>query len=87
MTWTEIKNEIKISLSTRRLSDPGIRLNALDKLEDIFKKNFPEYIKNPKEMFGKIDKNDFKEEVAKFKPNQKLNSAESSVINEIYYRI
>jgi len=87
MNWLEIKNDIRQGLKTRGLSNPNIRLGALENLEEIFKKNFPEYLMNPNEMFGKTDKNEFKEKVAKFKSNKKLNSAESSVINEIYYRI
>jgi len=87
MKWFEIKNSIKNDLKTRGLSNPNIRLNALDNLEEILKRNFPEYLNNPKEKFGKIDKDEFKNRISKFKSNQKLNSAESSIINEIYYRI
>ena len=87
MKWFEIKSSIKNDLMTRGLSNPNIRLNALDNLEEILKQNFPEYINNPTEKFGKIAKNDLKKKISKFKSNQKLNSAESSIINEIYYRI
>jgi len=87
MNWFEIKTSIKNDLESRGLSKPKIRLNALERLEEIFKQHFPEYLKNPKEMFNKIDKSDFKAKVAKYKSNHKLNSAESSIINEIYYRI
>ena len=87
MTWFEIKNSIKHDLNSRGLSNPNIRLNALDSIEDIIKRHFPEYLQNPQAKFGKTDKNEFKEKIAKFKANGKLNSAESSVINEIYYRI
>ena len=87
MKWLEIKNSIINDLKARGLSNPNIRLNALDNLEDIMRRKFPEYLKAPSEMFGKIDKNEFKVKISKFKTNGKLNSAESSVINEIYYRI
>jgi len=87
MTWFEIKNSIKHDLSSRGLSNPNIRLNALDNIEDILKRHFPDFLKTPQEMFGDIDKNELKAKIAKFKSNGKLNSAESSVINEIYYRI
>lgn len=87
MDWFEIKNSIIDSLKSRGLSDPNIRLNALDNIEKILKKNFSEYLKEPNETFGKIDKNELKKKIAMFKKNKKLNSAESSVINEIYYRI
>jgi len=87
MKWNEIKNSIVNDLKTRGLSNPKIRLSALNNLEEILKQNFSEYVNNPQEMFGQIDKNKFKEKVSKYKSNQKLNSAESSIINEIYYRI
>ena len=87
MKWFEIKNSIKNDLKSRGLSNPNIRLNALDNLEEIFKRNFSEYLDNPAEKFGKIDKNELKKKISRFKSNQKLNSAESSIINEIYYRI
>jgi len=87
MNWLDIKNSIRNDLKSRGLSNPNIRLNALDNLEEILKRHFPEYIQNPDEKFGKIDKNHLKAKIAKHKPNGKLNSAESSVINEIYYRI
>lgn len=84
MTWLEIKKSIKQDLNSRGLKNPNIRLNALDNLEDILKRYFPDFIKNPKEEFGKIDKKELKAKIAKYKSNMKLNSAESSVINEIY---
>jgi len=87
MNWSEIKKSIIQELNSRGLSNPNIRLNALDNLEVILKRHFPEYLDNPKENFRKIDKNEIKEKIAKFKTNGKLNSAESSIINEIYYRI
>jgi hypothetical protein len=87
MNWLEIKNSIRKDLNSRGLSNPNIRLNALDNLEEILKKHFPEYIQNPQVKFKEIDKNELKTKIAKFKSNGKLNSAESSVINEIYYRV
>ena len=87
MKWLEIKNSIIDDLNSRGLSNPNIRLNALDNIESILKQHFPEFIQNPKENFQKIDKNVLKEKIARFKTNGKLNSAENNVINEIYYRI
>ncbi|MBK6731398.1 MAG: hypothetical protein IPG60_10730 [Bacteroidetes bacterium] len=87
MTWLEIKNSIRNDLNSRGLSNPNIRLGALENLEDIMKRHFSEYLQKPKDKFGKIDKTKFKDEIAKYKSNGRLNSAESSIINEIYYRI
>jgi hypothetical protein len=87
MTWFEIKVSIKNDLMSRGLKNPRIRLNALENIEKILKNYFPEYLKNPDEKFKIIGKDKLKKEIARFKSNQKLNSAESSIINEIYYRI
>ncbi len=87
MTWQEIKDSIIQDLDSRGLKNSSIRKNALNKIEEIFKLHFPYLIQNPKEGFGKIEKNEFKARIAKYKPNGRLNSAESSIINEIYYRI
>jgi hypothetical protein len=87
MNWLEIKNSIRNDLMTRGLSQPSRRLSALDNVEDILRRRFPEYLQNPSEAFGKTDKNQLKALIAQYKPNGSLNSAESSVINEIYYRI
>lgn len=87
MEWLEIKKSIRDDLNSRGLSNPNIRLNALDNIEDILKRHFPEFIQNPQEHFQKVDKSELKEKIAKYKSNGNLNSAESSVINEIYYRI
>lgn len=87
MKWLQIKESIKEDLYNRNLSNPNIRLNALEKIEEILKKHFPEYIQQPYEHFSKIDKVKFRSKIALFKSNGKLNSAEKSIINEIYYRI
>ena len=87
MNWIEIKESISEDLMTRGLSDPNIRLRALDRVELILKKEFPKYLQNPSAEFGKIDKEQFKASIAKYKPKGRLTGAESSVINEIYYRI
>lgn len=87
MEWLAIKKSITDDLNSRGLKDPRIRLNALDNIELILRRNFPEFIENPQVHFQKISKEELKNKIAKFKPNGNLNSAESSVINEIYYRI
>jgi|ADurb_Cas_01_Slu_FD_contig_21_418313_length_368_multi_2_in_0_out_0_1 hypothetical protein len=87
ITWSEITESIRTSLITRGLKNPKIRLNALANIEEILKKHFSEYIENPQVEFGAIYKSELKEKLAKYKENGKLNSAEISIINEIYYRI
>mgnify|MGYP000862975477 FL=1 len=87
MNWSEIKKDIQKSLNERGLKKPSIRINALDNVESILKMNFPEFIQSPQENFKKKDKTLLKNELAKYKENGCLNAAESSVINEIYYRI
>ena len=86
MNWNEIRISIDKDLNTRGLVNPNIRINALERLEGIMKAHFKEFLNDPS-LLKKIDKNLFKEQLAKYKPNGKLNGAESSVINEIYYRL
>jgi len=86
MNWNEIRISIINDLNTRKLVNPNIRINALEKLESIMKSNFKEILSDPS-LLKKIDKNVFKERLAKFKPNGKLNGAESSVINNIYDKL
>jgi hypothetical protein len=86
MPWNEIKRSIINDLNTRGLSNPNIRINALGRLEVIMKSHFKEILADPT-LLKKIDKNAFKENLAKYKPNGNLNGAESSVVNEIYYRL
>jgi hypothetical protein len=86
MNWNEIRISIINDLNSRGLANPNIRINALERLEVIMKSHFKEILDDPSKL-KKIDKNDFKERLAKFKTNGNLNGAESSVINEIYYRI
>lgn len=86
MSWIEIKRSIINDLNNRGLAKPNIRINALEGLEAIMKSHFKEILADPS-LLKKIDKKVFKEQLAKYKSNRKLNGAEESVINEIYYRI
>jgi hypothetical protein len=86
MTWNEIKRSIIDDLSNREIVNPNIRINALERLETIMNSHFKEILADPS-LLKKIDKNAFKERLAKYKTNGTLNGAESSVVNEIYYRI
>lgn len=83
MNWEQRKNEVRNLLLSRNLSDPSIRLRALNNLDDLFSKSFPEILKNPSLLLDH-NKNALKDELAKFKSNKKLNAAESSVINNLY---
>jgi len=88
MSWNEIKRSIISDLKSpeRDLAKPSIRINALERLEGIMKSHLKEILNDPS-LLNKIDKNAFKASLAKHKANRKLNGAESSVVNEIYYRI
>jgi hypothetical protein len=83
MTWLDIKNQIEKDLLSRNLKDPNIRLRALKKIEEIMTVNFKEEIKNPI-LLLKFQKDDFKDHLAKYKANFKLNGAEDSIINNIF---
>lgn len=86
MTWNEIKRSIISDLNSRGLANPNIRINAIERLEAIMNSHFKEILADPS-LLKKIDKNAFKDRLAKYKTNLTLNGAESSVVNEIYYRI
>jgi hypothetical protein len=87
MTWPEIKESIQNDLLNRGLKNPKIRLRALDRIELILKDNVGMSLRNPVKEFNEINKDELKANIAQYKPNGKLNGAESSVINEIYYRV
>ncbi|MBI9036650.1 MAG: 30S ribosomal protein THX [Bacteroidales bacterium] len=76
----ELKEKVIKLLSDKNLAKPNIRLNALNKLVEILKSDF-ETIYNKPLLLLKIEKNEFKEKVSQIK---KLNSAESSIINNFY---
>lgn len=86
MTFNELKYSIKKDLLSRNLSDPNIRIRAMDNLIELIKINFPDIYANPF-VLKQIDKNEFKNKLAKYKTNYKLNGAEDSIINEFYYKI
>ena len=69
------------------MKDPNIRLNALERIEELLKNNYPKLIENPTIEFKLIDKSELKEKLSDFKKSGKISSSESSIINEIYYRI
>lgn len=87
MIWVEIKESIQKELLSKNIKKPNIRLGALDRIENILKNNFKEFIEEPLVEFNKISKNDFKNKLAKYKPNGQLNGAEESIINIIYNKI
>lgn len=82
MNWVTLKETIRCDLLGRNLKDPKIRLRALDKIERILIEFYPEYITDT-ENISAVDKNVFKRQI-EAKKGAPLNSAEKSVINDIY---
>lgn len=82
MNWVTLKETIRCDLLDRDLKDPKIRLRALDKIERILIEFYPEYITDT-ENISAVDKNVFKRQI-EAKKGGPLNSAEKSVINDIY---
>lgn len=78
--WPKIKRCIQEDLLNRNLAKPSIRLNALNRIENLLNVHFSEIISNPVQLL-EISKTDFKIKLEKYK---KLSGAESSVINNIY---
>jgi hypothetical protein len=83
MTWHELKQAYLDDHSSKALKSPKIRINALGNIENIIKAHYSEIFENPSILL-KIEKNNFKEMIAKFKDNSRLNGAEESVINGFY---
>lgn len=77
MNWKKIKKSIKSQLLSRNLTNPNIRLNALESIENLMDKSL---LSNPIRLLS-IPKKTLKENLAK---NKKLNGAETSIINHIY---
>ena len=87
MSWKTIKTSIQKDLLSRNLKNPNIRLNALERIEELLKTNYPKLIENPTIEFKLIEKSELKEKLSVFKKSGEISSSESSIINEIYYRI
>jgi hypothetical protein len=83
MLWIELKSKVMQLLEDRDLADPSIRKNALAKIDLLIKLHFPNIRDNPFALLA-YDKNKFKEMLSQYKPNKKLNSAESSIVNNFY---
>lgn len=86
MTIQELKKSIELSLISRSLKSPQIRIGALSNLINLIQNQYPAIYSNPS-LIRKYGKDEFKSMLAKHKANGRLNSAESSIINEFYYRI
>lgn len=85
MEWRELKESIITDLTSRGLKNPMIRIRALEKIESIVRQYYPSYFENIDELL-QIGKESFKHKISE-KKGKELNSAEKSVINEIYYRL
>lgn len=85
MEWGELKELIIADLTSRGLKDPTIRIRALEKIINIVQQNYPSYFENIDELL-QIGKESFKHKISE-KKGKALNSAEKSVINEIYFRL
>lgn len=79
MKWNEIKSEIikELNSAERNLSNPMIRTNALESVEELLKNVI---LAHP-QLLLQLNKNSLLEGLSKLK---KLNSAEKSVVNHIY---
>lgn len=87
MNWKEIKIDIESDLLQRNLVNPSIRINAISSVDELLKNLLERYSENPAEFCKLIGKNILKHLLETVHPNQKLNGAQESIVNEIYYRI
>ena len=79
MKWEELKNIIIKDISSRALKDPDRRLKSLEKIEIII------YLQNTSNIIT-TGKESFKKQISEIKGTG-LNSAEISIINEIYNKL
>ncbi len=87
MDFSEVKKSIKEDLLSRDLKNPSIRLNAIESIEMLLKLKIQEMLSNPIKLIELLDKNELKNILSELKKNERINDAESSIINEIYYLI
>lgn len=85
MEWSEIKNAMRSDLLARGLTEPRIRLSALDLLEGSFKELFPDFVNNPRVLLD-VGKEAMSRKVASLKETGSLNGAES-VLKQIFERL
>lgn len=81
--WWTIKASIRNDLLSRQIKNPYIRINALERIEELLKLFLSEYYCKPEKIL-EIAQNDFKAMLAKYKLSGELSGAENSVINNIY---
>lgn len=84
MNWEELKKQIIAEYDNRKLKSRA-RYNALEKVGDFLLNQYPEVDKNVKTTLPS-DKNSVKQTYEKY-AKKHINSAESSVINEIYNQL
>ena len=87
MNLTEVKESIQNDLLSRNLKDPSIRLNAIKSVEKLLEIKIDEINSDPIKLLELLNKNELKNILCQLKNNHRLNGAEESIINEIYYRI
>ena len=83
MTWDEVIKEVKILLNSRDISDPFIRLRAVSNLDDTMRRYFPNIVQSPDSLLER-NKDEFKQKLARVLHKDKLNGAESSIVNNFY---
>jgi len=81
--WVNIKFAIQRELKSRNLAQPRIRLSALDRLESLLIRTYPGFRSNPAVLLS-LDKREVEGALARLKDNGKLNSAERSVLNNVF---
>ena len=80
--WDIIKQTIIDDLNFRTLKNPSIRINAIEKIDIIVHQLYPEYL-DDMDALKNSGKEVFKKQIENGKGG-KLNSAEQSVINDIF---
>lgn len=83
MTWDDLIVSVRNMLALRDLKDPSIRGRALSNLDSIIRRYFPNIVQSPHSLLER-NKDEFKQKLARVLHKDKLNGAESSIVNNFY---
>jgi hypothetical protein len=83
MTWEDVIQKIRSTLLGRNLASPNIRLNALTRIDGFITLYCPEVKADPTKL-NRYSKDELISMLSRSKENGTLNSAEISIVNNLY---
>ena len=83
MQWREIREAIRSDVLGRNLVNPRLRLSALDSVDRLVNKRYPEFLSDWAVIVG-FGKQKVSSDLARLKANGRLNGAEKSVLTQAF---